>query len=104
LDRAWQILRDAGVPLASSRGSARPTPAEIRAAVSAVIAAAVGPCEGEALGAFLLAWRQAWPSSFAETFASAGPSVEAWARRQLPDEDRYLKLRRIAIANRSTLL
>jgi hypothetical protein len=104
LDRSWQILRDAGVPLASERGSARPTPAEIRAAVSTVIATAVGPREAEALGAFLLAWRHAWPSSFAATFGAAAASVEGWARHQLTDEDRYLKLRRIAIANLSILL
>ncbi len=69
-----------------------------------MIATTVGPREAEALGAFLLAWRQAWPSSFAATFAASAASVEAWARRQLGDDDRYLKLRRIAIANLSTLL
>jgi hypothetical protein len=69
-----------------------------------VIATAVAPREAEALGAFLLAWRQAWPSSFAATFGAAGASIEAWARRQLTDDDRYLKLRRIAISNLSTLL
>ena len=104
MDRCWQILRDAGVPLASPRGDARPTAAEVRAAVSTVIAAAVGPRDAEALGAFLLAWRQAWPSSFAGTFGLEAPSIEAWARRQMTDDDRYLKLRRIAIANLSSLL
>ena len=77
---------------------------ELRDAVSGVLAAPMGRREGEALAAFLLAWRQAWPASFAEAFGQDGPDLEVWACSRLDDDNRYLKLRRIALERLAPIL
>jgi hypothetical protein len=105
MDAAWQVLRDAGLPLAAPRSGARPAPEEIGRAVLHVMRAELAPRDADALAAFVLAWRHEWPASFAVTFGERqGPLVAAWAQRQLTDDNRYLKLRRIAIANLADLL
>jgi len=60
--------------------------------------------EREALAAWLFAWHHGWPSSFARSFGDEAASVEGWAARQFTDDNRYLKLRRIAMANLSSVL
>lgn len=98
---AWQILHRAGVPLAGSRDGEPPTAEEIGQAVREVLAEPPSGREAEALAAFLFAWRHHFPTSFA---ALVGDEALSWARAQLPDDNRYLKLRRIAIANLSNVL
>ncbi|MEO8551615.1 MAG: hypothetical protein ABI678_16670 [Kofleriaceae bacterium] len=101
MDPAWQILCDGGVPLAVPRSGARPTADELARAALDVIPRATPGREAEALAAFLFAWRHHWPESFA---GRLGDTELAWAASQLPDDNRYLKLRRIAIEHLSTLL
>lgn len=97
----WQILRDAGLPLALPR-SARPPSVELLGeAVRRAIGESPTGRDAEALAAFLLAWRHHWPSSFAKT---CDDQIVSWAARHRGDPDRYLKLRRIALANLATVL
>jgi len=97
----WQILRDAGLPLATARGDRTPSTAELSAAARAAIAQSPTGREAEALAAFILAWSQHWPVSFA---AACDDSMVEWASRNSLDPNRYLKLRRIALANLASVL
>jgi len=101
MDAAWQILCDAGVPLAVARSGRRPTADELAGAARSAIAQAPTGRDAEALAAFLFAWQHHWPDSFG---GRLGDAELAWAAHQLPDDNRYLKLRRIAIERLATLL
>lgn len=98
---SWQILRAAGLPLAIPPADAVPSVTELGAAVRAAIAQSPTGRDAEALAAFVLAWSQHWPSSFA---VSCDEDVLAWAAQNRFDENRYLKLRRIALANLASVL
>lgn len=104
MDAAWQILHDAGVPLDGGPRRAPVSPQRIADAVRAVIAQAPGGREAEALAAFALGWSAHWPSAYASTFNDHGDEVLAWAHTRLTDPNRYLKLRRIAIAHLARVL
>jgi hypothetical protein len=99
----WQILRDGGLPLAMARGPGRPTERDLAAAVELAIAQEPTRREAEALAAFVSAWHHHWEVGFRQAFADPRSLLE-WARGQIVDVDRYLKLRRIAIANLATVL
>lgn len=101
---AWQILRDAGLPIAAKKSGRIPTRAAIADAVNAIVEERPGGREGEALCAFLLAWRHEWPRAFAEAFGERAEALADWARSGLSDANRYLKLRRLAIANLADVL
>ena len=104
MDDAWQILRDGGLPLATSRSPRRPTAHELAAAIRSAIATNPTGRDADALTAFALAWAHHWPSSFAAELGSDTETVIAWARERARDENRYLKLRRIALENLANLL
>jgi hypothetical protein len=104
VEAAWQILHRAGVPLAGQRDGPAPDATAIAAALREVMGAPPTGREAEALAAFLFAWRAEFPTSFGEALAEDGGAMLAWARRQLSDDNRYLKLRRIAIAHLATVL
>ncbi|MBA3392888.1 MAG: hypothetical protein H0T89_09605 [Deltaproteobacteria bacterium] len=101
---AWQILRDAGLPVAAERSAHTVDTHELAAATRDAIAEEPTGRDAEALGAFVFAWQQHWPAAFSAAFAGDEPTLLAWAARQLPDDNRYLKLRRIAIANLAHVL
>jgi hypothetical protein len=101
---AWQILRDGGLPIATETSGRHPTATELAAAILAAIGSHPTGRDSEALAAFVLAWRQHWPSTFATELGAHAEAVLEWARRNAHDEDRYLKLRRIAIENLSHVL
>lgn len=96
-DRASAILRAAGVPLGHASGSARPSAPEIRRALDEALEAGLEGVERDAVVAWLGALRRHWPSLFAEVASSRARALLAAPR----DGDRYLKLRRIALANLS---
>jgi len=104
MPETWQTLRAGGLPLAIEPAPTVPAPATL--ATSARRAIATGACgrEAEALAAWLFAWAHHWPSSFAASFAGDRHEVLAWAARAAVDDNRYLKLRRIAIENLATIL
>ncbi len=101
---AWQTLRAGGLPLATSRDARAPTAAALAAAVREVMTGQPTGRDAEALGALLLAWRAHFPGSFAAELGGEGAALLAWAAAALPDENRRLKLRRIAIENLATVL
>jgi hypothetical protein len=96
---AWQLLRDGGLPLAEPRRDRRPSARELAGATRAAIASHPSGREAEALAAFLLAWHHHWPRSFADAHGADATAVVDWATRHVIDDNRYLKLRRIALEN-----
>jgi hypothetical protein len=99
----WQTLRDGGVPLVAAVSGAATTIDELAAATVAAVADAPAGREAEALDAWWFAWHHHWPDDFRRAFGD-GDRLLAWAAAQLQDTDRYLKLRRIAIANLAYVL
>ena len=52
----------------------------------------------------MFAWHQHWPDSFASELGDDAEAVVAWATLNAIDENRYLKLRRIALENLARIL
>jgi len=104
---AWKTLESLGVPT----GTIRPAPAALdrdaalRAAVDLADRSRPVPDElREPVVAWLRAWQHHWPASFAEVLGDAGPAALSRLAGVELDRNRYLKLRRIAIANLSGVL
>ncbi len=104
MGEAWQILRDGGLPLAIERSGVTRTPGELAIAMRAAIAEAPQGRDAEALAAYVFAWHQHWPASFESELGSDTDAVVGWAARNAIDENRYLKLRRIALENLAEVL
>ena len=103
---AWQILHRAGLPLFGRRTGPVPDIADMARAVLEILDGeqlAPGP-ERDALAAFLLGWHHEWPTSFAGAFGADAERVAGWAAERIDDRNRYIKLRRIAIANLAHVL
>jgi len=103
----WDVLRDAGVP----EGPPRPAPtgaldvAAVTAALRTLAATdRLAPAERECLAAWLGAFRRHWPDRFDAILGSLGASLLARYTSGDLDPNRYLKLRRIAIANLARLV
>jgi hypothetical protein len=64
----------------------------------------IAPADREPLLAWLRAVLRHWPSRSAELVGPAGERLRVWLEAQPLDVGRYLKLRRIAIANLATWL
>jgi hypothetical protein len=103
---AWQILRDGGLPLAIAGSGTRspPHPRQLAAAIRAAIAGAPAARDAEALAAYVFAWHHHWPACFAHELGDSAAEVLAWASASAIDDDRYLKLRRIAVENLAQIL
>lgn len=106
MDDAWRLLQDLGLP----DGAVRPPPAgrlDAARARDAVLQVAASVDQGRVapLLAWLRAWRHHWGDHFRRTFdpGEADALLDGLARR-LDDPNRYLKLRRIAVANLSRIL
>lgn len=95
-----EILAAAGVPLGAPRPAPRalPEPDLLRRAVFDVVPAMSAedriPCV-----AWLAGFRHHWPTRFRELFGHRGELLVEELRESVPDANRYLKLRRIAIEN-----
>jgi hypothetical protein len=100
----WQILRDGGLPLAIERTGTAPTAVELAVATQAAIAERPTGRDSEALAAFMFAWHHHWPRVFQDVFGDTAPALLTWAGQQFSDDNRYLKLRRIAIENLAHVL
>ena len=77
---------------------------ELATATSAAVAERPSGREAEALAAFVFAWHHHWPRVFADAFGDAASGLLAWAGQQFSDDNRYVKLRRIAIENLAHVL
>ncbi len=104
---AWALLVDLGLP----DGAVRPAPTaafDAAAAAAAVNEVARDTTLEEARVAPLLAWLRAWQhhwgDHFERTLGAEGAALVRRLQRRLDDRNRYLKLRRIAIANLAALL
>jgi hypothetical protein len=78
--------------------------AALAAATRAAVTAQPSGRDAEALAAFVFAWHQHWPGAFDTAFGEHGASLVGWAGQQFTDDNRYLKLRRIAISNLAHVL
>lgn len=104
-DDAWQILVDAGLPLGPAHARLHaPGERELAAAVDLVMRCPPSLPEAEPLHAMLRAWRDHFPASFERALGPRGARFLrrlAWAGE---DRDRFLKLRRLALAHLSRML
>jgi hypothetical protein len=100
----WQILRDGGLPLATQSSGSRRSANELACAAREAITSNPNGRDAEALAAFLLAWHQHWATSFTAEYLADADVVLAWARDHATDDNRYLKLRRIALENLANVL
>jgi hypothetical protein len=97
---------EAGLP----DGAIRPPPdrpldaTRVRAAVLRIASGPLDQRRRELLLAWLRGFRRHWPSRFAEVLGAEGEALEAELRSLPVDENRYLKLRRIAIENLSHIV
>ena len=71
----------------------------VREVVPSLETARVAP-----LMAWLRAWRHHWSDRFERTFGAEGAEIITALAERLDDPNRYLKLRRIAIANLARIL
>jgi len=98
---------DLGLP----DGAARPPPRRafdpdaVRTAIRELVRSPSLPrAKVTPLLAWLRAWQHHWPTRFADVLGDESPAPMAQLQERLDDENRYLKLRRIAIANLSHIL
>jgi len=103
---AWKLLVDLGLPDGAIRPQAH-RELDADAIRDAVVEVARSPeltnAKVAPFLAWLRAWRHHWPARFAEVFGS-NERLLAELEARLDDVNRYLKLRRIAIANLSRIL
>lgn len=103
---AWALLVESGLP----DGAARPAPAgpfdaeAVRNAVLATVRDGLAPPQVAPLLAYLRGWRRHWPARFREVFGPEGDRLIEDLEARLDDPNRYLKLRRIAVANLAGVL
>ncbi len=75
----------------------------LRRAVQSLAASNLEPTDTDLLAAWLAAFSHHWPSAFAEILGEVGPeSLRTLTSRVEPN--RYLKFRRIAVANLAKIL
>jgi hypothetical protein len=103
---AWETLIKAGMPA----GAVRREPAEIRdprrlrSAVRELVEfQALDTWQVAPLLAWLAAFQHHWPSRFRDCLGEVGDAAIDALTVRLDDQNRYLKLRRIAIANLSAM-
>jgi hypothetical protein len=106
MEAEWNLLVQWGLPLGAACRVRRSTFADaesVRHAVDQLAASDLDPFELDALAAWMAGFRQHWPSMFARVLGDVGESV---LRTLMPnvEANRYLKLRRLAIANLSQTL
>jgi hypothetical protein len=86
------------------RAPRRQTSNSAREALAAVDVRAIDPARREPLLAWLRGYRQHWPDRWATQVGALGERKIAELEQSPIDVNRYLKLRRIAIANLARLI
>ncbi|MDQ3034250.1 MAG: hypothetical protein M3Y87_17715 [Myxococcota bacterium] len=105
MERAWQTLHRAGLPLAGERTGPAPDAIEMARCVRELVGNESGTArEREALAAFVLAWADQLPRTFARVFDGDAAQLVRWAESIATDADRRIKLRRIAMESLATIL
>ncbi len=105
MEEAWKALEAAGLP----DGAPRPRPTRLdfpalRGALGALDARALSDLQRVILLAWLEGWRHHWPSRFERELGSVAGDLCAQLASRPIDQNRYLKLRRIAVENLSAVL
>lgn len=102
---AIEILARAGAPVGPPRvlPTSLPDDAELRRA-TLWVASQLAPAELVPHVAWLSAFRHHWPTRFVALFGPSGEALLAQLRCAVDDENRYLKLRRIAVENLAAVL
>ncbi len=105
MEDPWKTLAAAGLP----EGAIRERPASIdfpavRRALAAINPASLQESHAVILLAYLEGWRHHWPVRYAREIGEAGERLRKPLQRRRIDENRYLKLRRIAVENLATAL
>ena len=100
-----EILTRAGAPIGAPRRAPRSLPPDddLRRAVS-WLATDERPLDPAPFVAWLSAFEHHWPTRFHALFGTQGAELLSALRGELTDENRYLKLRRIAVENLSGVL
>jgi len=93
---------EAGLPDGAVR--AHPVRFDAERVRAATLEVAESPPKATPLLAWLSAWRHHWPEHFEKTLGPTGHATIERLRASLGDPNRYLKLRRIAIANLAKVL
>lgn len=105
-EQAWEILEASGLPMGALRRTDRvPESRAIREALRSLLDGPEpeGP-RSEALCGFLSAWQSHWPQEFRAHCEPYGTALLERLASSAVDRGRYLKLRRIAIANLARVL
>lgn len=108
METAWAILEAAGMP----DGAVRPRPHRLPRAEELQFAVAwakehleeLPDARRDPLRAWLRALRHHWPTRFADLFGEVGERFVEQLMAEPMDDNRYLKLRRIAIENLARVL
>lgn len=100
-----EIMARAGVPIGPPRPVAAPLPDDDQLRQAAFwVASHLSPAEATPHVAWLSAFHHHWPTRFQAVFGQRGEELLVALRRAVEDENRYLKLRRIAVENLSSVL
>ena len=107
MEHAWNVLRAHGLP----EGPIRPVPSAppnvdaLRAALGALVPGveALDDRRRDALLAWLRALQHHFPTRFEDLLGTEGTTTVSRLQKVAGDENRYLKLRRIAVENLSAL-
>ncbi|MHB1846607.1 MAG: hypothetical protein ACYCWW_17440 [Deltaproteobacteria bacterium] len=95
----WKVLEEAGVPIGALRPAKPRSGRSLREALREALSAPAPESSLEALWAWLRAFRQHWPARFSACLGEDGLAALRELSARPFDENRYLKLRRIALAN-----
>lgn len=104
---AWEVLAAWGLPLGAPRTQLKPPATADVSTALATLAAQVGrldETERECLLGWLRALQHHWPAAFARLAGPPGVKLVEALQATSFDPNRYLKLRRIAIANLARLV
>lgn len=103
----WKVLVEAGVP----HGAIRPPPtclneAQVRTAVRKIFSQvdALERRERDALHAWLRGFKRHWQKGFERILGDDGDRLLAKLEEDSPEDNRYLKLKRIAVENLASLV
>jgi hypothetical protein len=96
-DKAFGVMRAFGLPDASVSAVTNPSVGALQEAVATLLSMPLTARDSEIVAAWLGAFHHHWPKAFARVLGASGAALQS---RCPPGEpNRYLKLRRIALAN-----
>ncbi len=106
MDEAWEQLIEMGLPDGAPhrRAAACFSDERVREALASIDLDRLDPSRREPLLAWLRGYRHHWPTRWAAELGPAGDALIEAIEALGIDDNRYLKLRRIAIAHLAELI